>query len=115
MQNKKALVCGGGGFIGSHMVNRLKKEGYFVRAVDIKKPEFEETQADDFVIKDLTLQEDFQSLLLIESEPFDEIYQFAADMGGAGYIFTGDNDANLMHNSISINLNILMFQNKINL
>ena len=115
MQNKKALVCGGGGFIGSHMVNRLKKEGYFVRAVDIKKPEFEETQADDFVIKDLTLQEDFQSLLLVESEPFDEIYQFAADMGGAGYIFTGDNDANLMHNSISINLNILMFQNKINL
>ncbi len=115
MQNKKALVCGGGGFIGSHMVNRLKKEGYFVRAVDIKKPEFEETQADDFVIKDLTLQEDFQSLLLIESEPFDEIYQFAADMGGAGYIFTGDNDANLMHNSISINLNILMFHNKINL
>ena len=68
-----------------------------------------------FVIKDLTLQEDFQSLLLVESEPFDEIYQFAADMGGAGYIFTGDNDANLMHNSISINLNILMFQNKINL
>ncbi len=115
MQNKKALVLGGGGFIGSHMVKRLKKEGYFVRAVDIKKPEFEDTYADEFLIKDLTLQEDFESLLLIESQPFDEIYQFAADMGGAGYIFTGENDANLMHNSISINLNVLLFQNKINI
>lgn len=101
---KKALVLGGGGFIGSHMVNRLKKEGFWVRAVDIKYPEFSSTQADDFIQGDLR-----DSLLCREAvdQKFDEIYQFAADMGGAGFVFTGDNDADIMHNSSLINLNIL--------
>ena len=101
---KTALVCGAGGFIGSHMVRRLKKEGYWVRGVDLKYPEFSETEADEFVIGDLT---DDALALNVCNRSFDEIYQFAADMGGAGYLFTGENDANIMHNSVQINLNIL--------
>ena len=101
---KKAVVMGAGGFIGSHMVNRLKKEGYWVRGVDLKHTEFSETQADDFVIGDL------RDPIIVENvidDKMDLVYQFAADMGGAGYIFTGDNDANVMHNSGLINLNVV--------
>ena len=101
---KTALVLGAGGFIGSHMVRRLKKEGYWVRGVDIKYPEHSMSAADEFVQGDLTDQV-FMSKIL--SDTFDEIYQFAADMGGAGYIFTGDHDADVMNNSAAINLNIL--------
>jgi nucleoside-diphosphate-sugar epimerase len=101
---KKALVCGAGGFIGSHMVKRLKKEGLWVRGVDLKYPEFAPTVADDFFIGDLR---DPQICRYVIDQPFQEIYQFAADMGGAGYVFTGENDANIMHNSGLINLNIL--------
>ncbi len=103
---KKALVCGGGGFIGSHMVRRLKEEGFFVVSVDLKYPEFSESEADEFFKLDLRNRESIDGIL--ESHPdFDEIYQLAADMGGAGYIFTGENDADVMHNSATINLNIL--------
>jgi nucleoside-diphosphate-sugar epimerase len=101
---KSALVCGGGGFIGSHMVERLKSEGFWVRAVDLKYPEFSPTAADDFVIADLR---DPGECRAIVDRRFTEIYQLAADMGGAGYIFTGEHDADVMHNSASINLNIL--------
>ena len=101
---KKALVCGAGGFIGSHMVKRLKKEDFWVRGVDLKYPEFSETQADDFMIGDLRDQQICRDVV---DQKFDEVYQFAADMGGAGYIFTGENDAAVMHNSGMINLNIL--------
>lgn len=99
-----ALVCGGGGFIGSHLVKRLKKDGFWVRSVDLKYPEFSETAADDFVIADLRDQD---SCKLISDRRFDEVYQLAADMGGAGFVFTGENDADIMHNSGLINLNIL--------
>lgn len=101
---KKALVCGAGGFIGSHLVKRLKQEGYWVRGVDLKYPEFSETLADDFVIGDLR---DFDLCRAIVDTKFDEVYQLAADMGGAGYVFTGDNDADIMTNSSLINLNII--------
>ena len=101
---KSALVCGGGGFIGSHLVKRLKSEGFWVRAVDLKFPEFAETAADDFVITDLR---DPVECRRIVDRSFTEIYQLAADMGGAGYIFTGEHDADVMHNSASINLNML--------
>ena len=101
---KKALVCGAGGFIGHHMVRRLKKEGFWVRGVDLKYPEFCEVEADDFVIGDL--RDPYFCRSVIDTK-FDEVYQFAADMGGAGYIFTGENDANIMHNSALINLNVL--------
>jgi GDP-D-mannose 3', 5'-epimerase len=101
---KSALVCGGGGFIGSHLVNRLKSEGFWVRAVDLKYPEFAATAADDFIIADLRDPEEARRAV---DRPFAEIYQLAADMGGAGFIFTGDHDAEIMHNSASINLNIL--------
>lgn len=101
---KKALVLGGGGFIGSHMVKRLKSEGFWVRAVDLKFPEFQETHADDFIKGDLR---DASLCRQAIDQRFDEIYQFAADMGGAGFIFTGENDADIMHNSASINLNVL--------
>jgi len=104
---KKALVLGAGGFIGSHMVRRLKNDGYFVRGVDIKYPEFSTTIADEFVRGDLTDQFFAQSILEMGGQVFDEIYQFAADMGGAGYIFTGDHDADVMNNSATINLNII--------
>ena len=101
---KKALVLGGGGFIGHHLSKRLKDEGYWVRAVDLKKPAYENIQADDFVIGDLCSQDLCRSVV---DQSFDEVYQLAADMGGAGYIFTGDNDASVMHNSATINLNIV--------
>ncbi len=118
---KTALVLGAGGFIGSHMVRRLKQEGYWVRGVDIKYPEFSKSAADHFVIRDLRCQRDVEELVGwagCNRHPyeifarqfnvaFDEIYQFAADMGGAGYIFTGNNDAHIMHNSATINLNVL--------
>ena len=101
---KKALVCGAGGFIGSHMVKRLKREGFWVRGVDLKYPQFAPTQADDFIIGDL--RDPYICRHVVDMK-FDEVYQFAADMGGAGYVFTGENDANIMHNSALINLNIL--------
>ena len=104
MSTKRALVCGGGGFIGSHLVTRLKKEGYWVRSVDLKYPEFSETTADDFVIADLR---DPVMCRHVIDLPFDEIYQLAADMGGAGYVFSGENDADIMHNSALIKLNML--------
>ncbi len=103
---KKALVCGAGGFIGSHLVKRLKKEGFWVRGVDLKYPEFSETEADEFIIGDLRDPIVCQNIL---NCPFDEVFQLAADMGGAGYIFTGENDANVIHNSAQINLNIAYY------
>lgn len=125
---KTALVFGGGGFIGSHMVTRLKSEGYWVRAADIKKPEFSETSADEFIVADLSEYDNVEKLIEFSGysgnyysniafkfkDTFDEIYQFAADMGGAGYIFTGENDANIMENSALINLNLLKAQSKLN-
>ncbi len=102
----KALVLGAGGFIGNHMVKRLKAEGYWVRGVDLKQPEFDASLADEFVIADL--RDPRLVIEVIHSSPaFDEIYQFAADMGGAGFVFTGDHDADIMHNSSTINLNVL--------
>ena len=125
---KTALVLGAGGFIGSHLVKRLKSEGFWVRGVDLKRPEYDETAADDFVICDLRDFERVQSVMRLEAYEvgnslaplaykysqypyskdiaFDEVYQLAADMGGADYIFTGENDANIMHNSATINLNV---------
>lgn len=100
---KTALVCGAGGFIGSHLVKRLKREGFWVRGVDLKFPDFTETEADDFVVGDLRNQDLCGSIV---DRRFDEVYQLAADMGGAGYIFTGEHDADIMHNSATINLNI---------
>ena len=102
---KRILVCGAGGFIGGAMVKRLKDEGAFVRGVDIKRHEFSciEEVADEFILADLR---DPQRCDEVVTTDIDEIYQFAADMGGAGYIFTGENDANVMHNSATINLNI---------
>lgn len=100
---KTAVVMGAGGFIGSHLVKRLKQEGYWVRGVDLKLPEFAPTAADDFWVGDLRNYSFCQTVV----EPFiNEIYQLAADMGGAGYIFTGENDADVMHNSATINLNV---------
>ena len=101
---QKALVCGAGGFIGSHLVARLKQENFWVRGVDLKYPEFSETKADDFVIGDLR---DQQLCRYVVDQNFSEVYQLAADMGGAGFVFTGDNDADIMHNSALINLNML--------
>jgi len=123
---KTALVLGAGGFIGSHLVKRLKEEGFWVRGVDLKYPEFEPSVADDFIIGDLKNPRVVKNVMLLESNngefpleytynsprpfvkhiQFDEVYQLAADMGGAGYIFTGENDANVMHNSATINLNV---------
>ena len=111
---KTALVLGAGGFIGSHLVKRLKDEGYWVRGVDLKYPEFWETVADDFQILDLRDPINVSKVMLSPNQKsendkensFDEVYQLAADMGGAGYIFTGENDANVMHNSSLINLNV---------
>jgi GDP-D-mannose 3', 5'-epimerase len=103
-QRLRALVCGAGGFIGSHLVKRLKSEGYWVQGVDLKYPEFSKSAADEFVIGDLRDQQVCKNVL---SNTVDEVYQLAADMGGAGYIFTGDHDAGVMHNSATINLNML--------
>ena len=125
---KTALVLGAGGFIGSHMVKRLRADGYWVRGVDLKYPEFSETEANEFVCMDLTDREVMRRVIryggergnfyrsIVDKflEPFDEIYQFAADMGGAGFIFTGDNDADIMRNSACINLNLLEEQRKWN-
>src|SRR6201999_4351422 len=102
--SKCALVLGAGGFIGSHLVRRLKREGFWVRGVDLKLPEFGPTEADDFVVGDLRRQDVCHSVIDCQ---FDELYQFAADMGGAGYIFTGDYDAAVMHDSALINLNVI--------
>ncbi|MFN3856358.1 MAG: NAD-dependent epimerase/dehydratase family protein [Caulobacter sp.] len=101
---KTALVCGAGGFIGGHLVKRLKREGFWVRGVDLKFHEYADTEADDFVVGDLRDQDFCRSMI---DRRFDEVYQLAADMGGAGYIFTGENDADIMHNSATINLNVL--------
>jgi nucleoside-diphosphate-sugar epimerase len=101
---RAALVLGAGGFIGSHLVRRLKSEGFWVRAVDLKYPEFSDTAADDFVIGDLRDQYICRQVV---DRRFDEVYQLAADMGGAGYIFTGEHDADVMHNSATINLTAL--------
>lgn len=101
---KKAVVCGAGGFIGSHLVKRLKKDGFWVRGVDLKKPEFGNTYADDFIVGDLR---DYSVCERVFDEYIDETYQLAADMGGAGFVFTGNNDADIMHNSALVNINIL--------
>ena len=111
---KTALVLGAGGFIGSHLVKKLKSEGFWVRGVDLKYPEHWETVADDFVIGDLRDPQVVSRVMFAPNQTslddkinsFDEVYQLAADMGGAGYIFTGENDANVMHNSALINLNV---------
>ena len=122
LDNKKtALVLGAGGFIGSHMVKRLKSEGYWVRGVDLNFPEFSSTHADEFVTGDLRDVDFVRKVLEFKGDqgnyynsvpyqyilPFHEIYQFAADMGGAGFVFTGENDAEIMQNSVTINLNVL--------
>tara|TARA_E500000318_G_scaffold90208_1_gene87976 strand:- start:18 stop:995 length:978 start_codon:yes stop_codon:yes gene_type:complete len=109
--NKTALVLGAGGFIGNHLVTRLKNEGYWVRGVDIKYPEYQEkSDADDFVIGDLKDSSVVTNIFWVNDDftyqGFDEVYQLAADMGGAGYIFSGENDANVMHNSALVNLNV---------
>ena len=125
---KTALVLGAGGFIGSHMVKRLRSEGYWVRGVDLKYPEFSETEANEFITGDLRDVSFVRRCLRFKGYqgnfynsvpdrfhlPFDEIYQFAADMGGAGFVFTGENDADIMHNSVTINLNVLEEQRKFN-
>jgi nucleoside-diphosphate-sugar epimerase len=105
MPRKKILVTGAGGFIGGHLVHRLKQENHWVRGVDIKIPEFEESSADEFNQGDLR----DASVVRDVVTGIDEIYQLAADMGGAGYIFTGEHDAAVMHNSATINLNILEY------
>ncbi len=107
---KSVLVCGAGGFIGSHLVKRLKKEGFWVRGVDLKYPEFSETATDDFVIGDLRDPVVCRNVI---DRTFDEVYQLAADMGGAGYIFTGEHDSEVMHNSAMINLNMVDLSRKV--
>lgn len=117
---KTALVCGAGGFIGSHMVKRLKKEGYWVRGVDLKRPEYSQSEADHFVVGDLRNPEVVSRVTFAPNQSdiygghgsFDLVIQMAADMGGAGYIFTGDNDANVMHNSALVNLNMVYYCTK---
>ena len=125
---KTALVLGAGGFIGSHMVKRLRAEGYWVRGVDMKRTEFSISEANEFVVGDLRDNRFVRKCIRFGGysasffanvaeqyvEPFDEIYQFAADMGGAGFVFTGENDAEIMHNSCSINLNVLDEQRRFN-
>ena len=127
MSKRTALVLGAGGFIGSHMVKRLQSEGYWVRGVDLHYPEFSSTHADEFVTGDLRDVGFVRKVLEFKGEqgnhyntvpyqyilPFHEIYQFAADMGGAGFVFTGENDAEIMHNSCTINLNVLEEQRKL--
>lgn len=103
MNSKTALVLGAGGFIGGHLANKLKREGFWVRGVDLKHNEHQGLLVDDFVIGDLRDQDIVKKVV---DQPFDEVYQLAADMGGAGYIFTGSHDADVMHNSATINLNV---------
>lgn len=100
----RALVCGAGGFIGNHLVNYLKNKGYWVRGADLKRPEYSEITADEFYLVDLS---DVDNVREVLDNRIDIVYQLAADMGGAGYIFTGENDANIMHNSALINLHVL--------
>jgi nucleoside-diphosphate-sugar epimerase len=104
---KTALVLGAGGFIGHHLVTRLKQEGVWVRGVDLKVPEFRKTAADSFILGDL------REVSIVRNAfrdfDFDEVYQLAADMGGAGFVFTGEHDADIMHNSATINLNVLKY------
>ena len=102
--HRTALVCGAGGFIGFNLVRRLKSEGVWVRGVDLKYPKFSTTEADDFVIADLR---NIKECIDVVDRKFDEVYQLAADMGGAGFVFTGDNDADIMRNSGLININML--------
>lgn len=125
---KTALVLGAGGFIGSHMVKRLRSEGYWVRGVDLKYPEYSKTEANEFIVGDLTDFNFVDKVIQYKGEfgnfynnvperyveSFDEIYQYAADMGGAGYIFSGENDSEVMYNSASINLNVLKSQLNLN-
>ena len=125
---KTALVLGAGGFIGSHMVKRLRSEGYWVRGVDVKYPEYSLSEANEFIQGDLTDQSFAERVVQFKGysgnfynsvpyryiQTFDEIYQFAADMGGAGYIFTGEHDADVMNNSATINLNILRSMKNLN-
>lgn len=112
---KYALILGAGGFIGNHLVRKLKHEGYWVRGVDLKKPEFDNTMADEFIIGDLRKPKIVKNVIKTpKTKPFDEVYQLAADMGGAGYVFTGDNDADIMHNSALINLNVAKYSVKYN-
>lgn len=108
-KQKRALVCGAGGFIGSHLVKSLKKDGYWVRGVDLKNPEFGETAADDFLLADLR---DFENCQKSLEGGVDEVYQLAADMGGAGFVFTGENDFDIMHNSSVINLHMIKLCNE---
>src|SRR5690625_1731375 len=103
-RQKKALVCGAGGFIGCHLVKRLKEEGSSVRAVDLKENEFGNMNADEFVQGDLR---DVRFVEQVVTSDLDEVYQLAADMGGAGFVFTGDNDSDIMHNSALCNLHVL--------
>jgi nucleoside-diphosphate-sugar epimerase len=100
----RALVLGGGGFIGSHLVRRLRREGFWVRAVDLKRPRYSPSAADEFIVGDLR---DLATCRAALAGGFEEVYQLAADMGGAGYLFTGEHDADVMHNSAQINLNVL--------
>jgi len=125
---KTALVLGAGGFIGSHMVRKLRSEGYWVRGVDLKYPEFSKTESHEFIQGDLRDVSFVERVIQFKGyqgnfyhnvpsrylQPFDEIYQFAADMGGAGFVFTGENDADIMHNSCSVNLNVLESVRKFN-
>ena len=125
---KTALVLGAGGFIGSHMVRRLRSEGYWVRGVDLKHPEFSKTESHEFIQGDLRDINFVERVIQFKGyqgnfyhnipsrylQPFDEIYQFAADMGGAGFVFTGENDADIMHNSCTVNLNVLESVRKFN-
>ena len=125
---KTALVLGAGGFIGSHMVKRLRSEGYWVRGVDLKHPDFSKTEANEFIERDLSVYENVEKVIQFKGnsgnfynkvpykliDSFDEIYQFAADMGGAGYIFTGEHDSQIMENSALINLNLLRAQSRFN-
>ena len=104
MSEKRVLVCGAGGFIGSHLVSRLKADGNWVQGIDLKYPEFGDTRCDNFLIGDLRDPDTCRSVV---DQRFDEVYQLAADMGGAGFVFTGENDAAIMHNSALINLNML--------
>ena len=121
-------MLGAGGFIGSHMVKRLRSEGYWVRGVDLKHTEFSKSEANEFVVGDLRDFDFVRRVIQFKGErenfyhdvpdryidTFDEIYQFAADMGGAGFVFTGENDADIMHNSVQINLNVLECQRQMN-
>jgi nucleoside-diphosphate-sugar epimerase len=117
IHQKTALVCGAGGFIGHHLVNRLKSDGYYVVGVDLKRPEYEPSQADQFLTYDLRdpllvslcMFAPKQSTEKNDVNSFDEVYQLAADMGGAGFVFTGEHDADIIHNSALINLNVAYY------